>query len=189
MARSDRHDALLGRILRYAWRVFCGVGAIASFLAFGSGDAASISTIWQYLPWPQDDVYLAMAIVFSAALGNSFWPHIKRLFIAPLLLYEKFQRHLQHLEQQERRVTLQHIEELRRLLGRSPSLESLSRVEICNEELGKLGFPPLGKLDKFDRMMYLDRITPYVEAYGIQRAIQEGERWLDESSQTTESSN
>ena len=189
MALSDQHDALVGRVLRYAWRTFCSVGAIASFLGLDRGDGASVSAIWQYSPWPQDDVYLAMGIVFSAALGSSFWPLFKRLFLSPWLLYDKFQRHMEGLERQERREALQHIEELRRLLERSPSLERLSRVEICNEKLGELGFPPLEELDNVERRIYLDRITPFLEAYGIQRAIQEGKRWLDESSQETENAN
>ncbi|MXW45379.1 MAG: hypothetical protein F4109_07615 [Gammaproteobacteria bacterium] len=188
MARSDRHDALLGRILRYAWRMFCSVGAIASFLAFGRDDGASIGTIWQYSPWPQNDVYLAMIIAFSAALGISFWPLLTRLFISPLILYDKYQRHSENLEQQKKAEALQHIEKLRRLLGLSPSLERLSRVEICNEKLGKLGFPSLDKLDTVERRIYLDRITPYLEEYGIERAIEEGKRWLGETSQATNSS-
>ena len=109
-----------------------------------------------------------MGIVFSAALGSSFWPLLKRLFLSPWRLYDKLQQHMERLEHQERREALQHIEELRRLLERSPSVERLSRVEICNEKLGKLGFPPLEKLDRFQRVIYLDRITPYLEEYGTQ---------------------
>ena len=180
MTWNGQQDAQIGRIVRRSYQIIMAFVGIAGWHSYLSNLHLAIDNFWRFIPFPEESFFFALGLTASLAFLTSVFPAIRRALAYPQLRLHKFRQEQERIEVSRRNEAVTIIEQLIELHQGFLSLEGVSLIEICKEELGKVNLlPEVELIDQTKLMMYLERIKPYVQMYGIDRARQEGRKFLD----------
>ncbi len=181
MVWSGQHDAQVGWTVRRIFQIILALIAIANWIPILFQLPIVMNSFWDWMPWTPQILLLSGAITFSSAFLISLFPTIKRAFAYPKKAIQERADEIEREEIQRRENVVTIIERLIALSQGSLSPEELSLIEICEEELQKISLLPEDKSANQvgGLKVYLELIKPYVQAYGIDRAREEGRKWLN----------